>query len=314
MTSWIESINARYERRKATRRERATYLRRRLDQFILAWREAASVPVPKEGLAHNIRLGLGMTLRHVAERMGVSVQAAWKLEQDEPRGAVTIERMRRFAEALDCRFHYAILPDGTNFEGLLLARVHQRYRDAGKTWGVVEEAFEEGPEHRWQIHADLVRRKRRENGHFRMGMGIMAGLPQDLWDEPGGDLRASAKHWHRSPFGERPLRAREAQGEPIPWIPWTRGEHLERRGLTVGCTLAADPDAKISAQHLAFLRVGMEAERTKAWVTERWPDAVGVPVWTWKRKARWVHAMQDEASTEADGHEGAAEISRGDGR
>jgi predicted DNA-binding mobile mystery protein A len=51
-----------------------------------------------------------MSGKQLAGRLQVSQPRVFKLEQDEPAGALTLRTMRQVAEALDCVFVYALVP------------------------------------------------------------------------------------------------------------------------------------------------------------------------------------------------------------
>jgi predicted DNA-binding mobile mystery protein A len=54
-----------------------------------------------------------MTAKQLAERLDVSQQAVARIEKDELTGSVTIKKMRRVAERLDCVFVYGFMPWST---------------------------------------------------------------------------------------------------------------------------------------------------------------------------------------------------------
>jgi len=53
---------------------------------------------------------MGMPVRWVADRMGITPSGVSHLERREATGAVTLEALRRAADALDCELVYAIVP------------------------------------------------------------------------------------------------------------------------------------------------------------------------------------------------------------
>jgi predicted DNA-binding mobile mystery protein A len=83
-----------------------------LDQRLGPWRLVGQTP-PRTGWIASIRQALGMGVNQLARRMGVSPSAVVQLERREARGAVTLESLRRAAEAMDSRLVYAIVPNGT---------------------------------------------------------------------------------------------------------------------------------------------------------------------------------------------------------
>jgi len=81
---------------------------RQLDDTL---RAAKATPAPPSGgWVRTVREVLGMNYSQLGKRLGISRQAVHKLEDDEVRGSASIERIRRAAEALDCRLVYALVP------------------------------------------------------------------------------------------------------------------------------------------------------------------------------------------------------------
>ena len=66
---------------------------------------------PPDGWIRTIRNTLMMTGKQLAGKLGVSKGRVYKVEQDELAGGVTLRTMKSVAEALDCRFVYAMLPN-----------------------------------------------------------------------------------------------------------------------------------------------------------------------------------------------------------
>ena len=52
-----------------------------------------------------------MSTRQLAERVGVDQSNITRLEEREPSGHITLERLARVAKAMNCRLVYAIVPD-----------------------------------------------------------------------------------------------------------------------------------------------------------------------------------------------------------
>lgn len=66
--------------------------------------------VPNIGWIKVIKEALGMNGRQLAERMGVTKQRVSILEKQELEGSVTINTMKKSAEALNCVFVYCLVP------------------------------------------------------------------------------------------------------------------------------------------------------------------------------------------------------------
>jgi predicted DNA-binding mobile mystery protein A len=66
---------------------------------------------PREGWVQGIRKSLGMSMRSFAARMGFSEPSSIRqLESNERTGAITLQTLKRAADALDAEFVYAIVP------------------------------------------------------------------------------------------------------------------------------------------------------------------------------------------------------------
>jgi predicted DNA-binding mobile mystery protein A len=67
--------------------------------------------MPREGWVRSIRKSLGMSMRAFATRMGFKEPSSVKeLEQNERAGTITLQTLKRAAEAMDADFVYAIVP------------------------------------------------------------------------------------------------------------------------------------------------------------------------------------------------------------
>ncbi|TLY76623.1 MAG: helix-turn-helix domain-containing protein, partial [Gammaproteobacteria bacterium] len=84
-----------------------------LDQRLPRLREAAEEmrrQAPRTGWVKAIRTALGMSDRIFAKRLGIAHGSLQELERNERNGSVTLESLRRAAEALDADLVYAIVP------------------------------------------------------------------------------------------------------------------------------------------------------------------------------------------------------------
>jgi predicted DNA-binding mobile mystery protein A len=57
-----------------------------------------------------VRLALGMSLRQLAERLGLSTNALAKYEQNEQNGSISLGTLAKAAEALDMELVYYLRP------------------------------------------------------------------------------------------------------------------------------------------------------------------------------------------------------------
>lgn len=83
--------------------------RKQLDETLQVF-AAATVARPIRGWIRAIRDALGMNMRQLADRLGVSQSRIVKIEQDELSGALTIKTLEKVADKLDCVFVYGFAP------------------------------------------------------------------------------------------------------------------------------------------------------------------------------------------------------------
>ena len=74
------------------------------------WRSAELALRPEQGWIRTIRTSLGMSLSILGQRLEITGAGVSKLEKSEASGAITLNSLRRVAEALDCELQYALVP------------------------------------------------------------------------------------------------------------------------------------------------------------------------------------------------------------
>lgn len=67
--------------------------------------------VPQEGWLRTVRNSLNMSGAQLARRMSVTRALISNTEKAELSGSVTLKSMQQMAEAMNCRFVYAIVPE-----------------------------------------------------------------------------------------------------------------------------------------------------------------------------------------------------------
>jgi predicted DNA-binding mobile mystery protein A len=84
---------------------------RHLDKRFSSLRPLLQSQRPPKGWIRAIRDALGMTTSQFAKRLGVSQPRVIVLEKSEVDGTVSLHTLQRAAEALGCRFVYALVPE-----------------------------------------------------------------------------------------------------------------------------------------------------------------------------------------------------------
>ena len=80
------------------------------DKSLEKWRNTALSLTPKQGWLRTLRTSLGMTQDVLSKRLDISSVSVGKLEKSEANGTITLNSLRRAAEALDCELKYALVP------------------------------------------------------------------------------------------------------------------------------------------------------------------------------------------------------------
>jgi predicted DNA-binding mobile mystery protein A len=86
----------------------------------------AGLKAPPEGWLRTARIALGMSGADVAKKMGVTRARVTTAERAELTGGITLKSMQATAEAMGCRFVYAIIPASGDVEDLITAQARKK--------------------------------------------------------------------------------------------------------------------------------------------------------------------------------------------
>lgn len=133
--------------------------------------QAAGLQVPSEGWVATVRKALGMSGAQLARRLGVSRASVSQTEKKELSGSVTLKHMQSMAEALGCKFVYAIVPLD-DAESILRAQAERRARDlvrrASAHMALEKQALSKGQ------NEEEIARLRDE---------LIRDMPPDFWED-----------------------------------------------------------------------------------------------------------------------------------
>jgi predicted DNA-binding mobile mystery protein A len=85
----------------------------------------SSLRTPPEGWLRTVRKALGMSGAQLARRMGLTRARIAQAEHAELTGGATLKSMQAAAEAMGCRFVYAIVPD-KRIEDVIAAQARKK--------------------------------------------------------------------------------------------------------------------------------------------------------------------------------------------
>jgi predicted DNA-binding mobile mystery protein A len=145
-------------------------LRRQLDQIVQPLVKNASERPPKGWIA-TVRQALGLSARQLASRLGVTQQAVVEFERSERAGSISLKNLSRVAQAMDCQFVYAFVPN-ESFSSLVR---EQAERVADQVVRRVETSMSLED----QATGSDAQRQRRED----LVAQLERTTPRDLWDK-----------------------------------------------------------------------------------------------------------------------------------
>lgn len=85
-----------------------------------------SLKTPPEGWLRTVRRALGMSGAEVAKKLGVTRARVTKAEHAELDGGITLKSMKAMADAMGCRFVYAIIPKSGSVEDVISAQARKK--------------------------------------------------------------------------------------------------------------------------------------------------------------------------------------------
>ena len=132
----------------------------------------SSLRRPPEGWLRTVRKALGMSGPQLAKRMGVTRARVAQAEQAELSGGASLKSMQAAAEALGCRFVYAIVPD-KHIEDVIKAQARKKAMALVGT-ASTHMALESQHLPQEQIALEVERLTR----------DLAREMPPDFWSEP----------------------------------------------------------------------------------------------------------------------------------
>ncbi|PCJ61504.1 MAG: transcriptional regulator [Rhodospirillaceae bacterium] len=130
---------------------------------------ARQVGMPAEGWICTVRKALNMSAAELARRLGKSRALVSKTEKAELDGGVTLKTMKGMAEAMGCRFVYAIVPD-KSIEDLLAAQASK------KACLLVEKSGQH-----MALEAQNLTPEQMDAEEKRIAQELMRDMPSDFW-------------------------------------------------------------------------------------------------------------------------------------
>jgi predicted DNA-binding mobile mystery protein A len=78
-----------------------------------------SVVIPSEGWIYSIRNALGMSLRQLGNKLGITAQSVKEIEIREKSGTVSLAVLRQVGACLDMKLVYAFIPKSGSMDKMI---------------------------------------------------------------------------------------------------------------------------------------------------------------------------------------------------
>ena|SRR5688572_27175043 len=127
--------------------------------------------IPKEGWICTVRKAFGMSGVQLAQRLGVTKAWVYRTEKAELSGGVTLKTMQRMAEAMGCRFVYAIMPN-SDIETFMFNQAKKKAASLVKKTNT-QMALEAQALSEEQIAFEID----------RLARDMVQNMPSDFWDD-----------------------------------------------------------------------------------------------------------------------------------
>ena len=101
-----------------------------LDQKLQAFQSLQEESLPPQGWVRFVRQAIGMSLRQLGQRMGITAQSLSDIEHRYADGKVTLATLREAADALDMHLVYAFVPKQGTMRDMVRRQARKLAEDA----------------------------------------------------------------------------------------------------------------------------------------------------------------------------------------
>jgi len=105
-----------------------------IDAKIKKFKEVETITMPGNGWISAIRSALNMTLSQLGKKLSLPRQNVKAMEDREIRGTVSLNVLKKFAEAMDMKFVYGFIPNNGSLEKMIEIRALEKAKEiVGRT-------------------------------------------------------------------------------------------------------------------------------------------------------------------------------------
>lgn len=148
-------------------RRKTDIIRAQLGNTMEKFAYLKGIPMPPKGWLRAVRDALGMNGRQFAARLGVSPVRITRLESDEVAGALSLNTLRKAADALDCVLVYGVVPKTSledTVKGQAMRKAKERLESTSHTMALeAQELSSSGKEHAFKELVEKMLRDQPKN-------------------------------------------------------------------------------------------------------------------------------------------------------
>ena len=93
-----------------------------VDRKIHQLRKIEELSIPSSGWVKAIRQSLGMSLRQLGLKMGITAQSVKEIEERELNETISIRVLKQFSHSLNMKFIYGFIPQDKSLEDMIERR------------------------------------------------------------------------------------------------------------------------------------------------------------------------------------------------
>ena len=148
-----------------------TLIQKQMDELIQSFVSGKQNAQTSAGWIQSARLALGMSLRQLAERVGVSVSALTNFEKREQTDSVSLATLKKVANAMDMELVYYFKPKDGSIKNAVEKQARKRAQE------ILNQSNQT-----MKLEDQETNSSSQELELERLTNDIMSKMPQNLWD------------------------------------------------------------------------------------------------------------------------------------
>jgi len=142
-----------------------------LDRKIKLLGKAETLTIPSSGWIFAIRQALGMSLRQLGSKMGITPQSVKEMEEREKNGSISLIVLRHFGKSMDMKLVYGFIPKQKSLEKLVEERAAELAEEIVTRTSISMELEDQ------KLGSELIKKAIKEKAYE-----LKQEMPKFLWD------------------------------------------------------------------------------------------------------------------------------------